>query len=192
MKKTLFIVAITALLFIQCGKDNNPFSIQKGAIGNLTKDIQMKQIDSLFANDSIVKLNPIKDAIGTQGEVEIYEKGGNKLLLLSPADESDPNSKITNVQVFDSRYQTDKGLNSASRFKDIKANYTISDVQTTINAVVVFLEGSDVFVTIDKKELPENLRYNPTITVEPSQIPDEAAFKYFYIGWDIDDSKPSE
>jgi len=50
--------------------------------------------------------------------------------------------------------------------------------------VVVFLENSDVFLTIDKKQLSENLRYNPSLEIEASQIPDDAKFKYFMIGWD--------
>tara|TARA_R110002124_G_scaffold131910_2_gene294416 strand:- start:51318 stop:51890 length:573 start_codon:yes stop_codon:yes gene_type:complete len=184
MKKTLFIVALTSILFVQCGKENDPFLIKDGSIGELTKEIRMKQIDSLFANDSIVKLNPIKDALGTQGEVEIYEKGGAKLLLLSPNDENDPNSTVSNIQVFDDRYKTEKGLTKSSTFKDVKDTYTIADVETTINAVVVFLENSDVFLTIDKKQLSENLRYNPSLEIEASQIPDDAKFKYFMIGWD--------
>lgn len=187
MKKILFIGVFTTLFFTQCGKNNDPFLINQGAIGNLTQDIQMRQIDSLFAGDSIVKLNPIKNALGTQGEVEIYEKGGAKLLLLSPDDEGDPNSVITNIQIFDSRYRTDKGLNVSSTFKDVKANYTITDIETTISSVVLFLEGTDVFITIDKKELPENLRYNPEVTIEKSQIPDDAKFKYFMVGWDLND-----
>ncbi len=184
MKKTIFIGAFTALFFVQCEKKTDPFLIQQGVIGDLTKEIQMKQVDSLFANDSIVKLNPIKDAIGTQGEVEIYEKGGAKLLLLSPEDESDPNAVITNVQIFDNRYKTKKGLHKGSTFKDVKANYTIANIETTISAVVIFLEGSDVFLTIDKKELPENLRYNPGVKIEASQIPNDASFKYFMVGWE--------
>lgn len=184
MKKTVFIGASMALLLVQCGKKNDPFLIQQGAIGELTKEIQMKQVDSLFANDSIVKLNPIKDAIGTQGEVEIYEKGGTKLLLLSPDDESDPNSVITNIQIFDNRYKTEKGLHIGSTFKDVKANYTIANIETTINSVVVFLEASNVFLAIDKKELPENLRYNPSVKIEASQIPNDAKFKYFMVGWE--------
>ena len=184
MKKTLLFGALTALLFVQCGKEKDQFLIQNGRIGDLTEETQMKQIDSLFANDSIVRLNPIKDALGTQGEVEIFEKGGAKLLLLSPNDENDPNSTISNIQVFDSRYKTKKNLTNASTFKDVKANYKIADLETTINAVVLFLENSDVFITIDKKQLPENLRYDPSIEIEATQIPDNATFKYFMIGWD--------
>ncbi len=184
MKKTVLFGIIATLLFIQCEEEKNPFAITDGAIGPITKTTKMKQLDSIFAQDSLVKLNPIKGAIDTQGEVEIYEKGGTKLLLVSPYDESDPNSEIANVQVFDSRYTTEKGLSKASTFKDVKANYEIAAIENAINSVVVFLKGTSLYLTIDKKELPEEVRYNFNQKIEASQIPDEAKFKYFMIGWD--------
>jgi hypothetical protein len=187
MKKILLVGLLTSILFIQCGKETNPFLIQKGAIGKLTKDIQIKQVDSIFAKDSIVKLSSINNSIGTQGEVEVWEKGGVKLLLLSPKNESDPNSIITNIQVFDNRYVTEKGFNSESTFKELKENYTITDIYNAINSVVVYLENSEIFITIDKKQLPENIRYNYTSKIEATQIPDEATFKYFMIGWDAEE-----
>lgn len=184
MKKTIIICAAAALLFVKCGKDSDPFTINKDSIGNLNSDIKIKQIDSIFANDSIVKTNSSPNSLETQGEVEIYEKGGKRLLLLSPDNESDPNSTITNIQVFDSRYKTDKGLNSASTFKDVKDNYTVENIETTINSIVVFLKDTDVYLTIDKNNLPEELRYDPNVKVEADQIPDGATFKYFMIGWE--------
>ncbi len=183
MKKILFI-AITTFLFIQCDKQEDPFLITKDRVGRLTKEIKMKQLDSIFVQDSIVKLNPIKDALGTQGEVEIYEKGGSKLMLISPHDERNPDSKITNIQIFDSRFKTEKGLTTKSTFKDIKDNYEIDNVETTINSVVVFLKDSAIFVTIDKKQLPEDLRYNLDLKIEGTQIPEDATFKYFMVGWE--------
>ena len=184
MKKILFITIIASLICIQCGKKSDPFIIQNGSIGALSKEIKMNQIDSLYASDSIVRMSRIKDALGTQGDVEIYEKGGAKLLLLSPENENDPNSLISNIQIFDTRFKTEKGLHKRSTVKDIKTKYTISAIQTTIDAVVIFLEGSDIYITINKNQLPENLRYNPSLKVEASQIPDEAKFKYFMVGWD--------
>ncbi len=95
-----------------------------------------------------------------------------------------PNSTIKNIQVFDARYKTEKGLNIGSTWKDVKANYTIDNIETTINAVVIFLKETDVYLTIDKKSLPEELRYNMDIEIEASQIPDNAPIKYFMIGWE--------
>lgn len=183
MKKSILIVAALSLVFVQCKKDSDPFLIKDGAIGPLNKEVKMKQLDSIFANDSLVKTSSSPNALETQGEVEVYEKGGKKLLLLSPDDENDPNATITNIQIFDARYKTEKGLNSASTFKDVKANYTVDNIETTISSVVVFLKDSDVFLTIDKKNLPEELRYNMDLKIDASQIPDNAPFKYFMIGW---------
>jgi hypothetical protein len=184
MKKTLLFAAIATLFFVQCEDEKDPFAISESAIGPLTKKTQMKQLDSIYAQDSIVWLNPVTGAIETQGEVEIYDKDGTKLLLLSPFDESDPNSKIANIQVFDSRYKTEKGITKSSTFKEVKAKYEIAGIQNAINSVVVFLEGTDIYLTIDKKELPEEVRYNFNQKIEATQIPDDAKFKYFMIGWD--------
>jgi hypothetical protein len=184
MKKTLLFAAITTLIFAQCTEEKDLFTISEGSIGPLTKKTQMRQLDSIFLQDSIVRLNPVTGAIDTQGEVEIYDKEGVKLLLLSPYDESDPTSAIANIQIFDPRYKTEKGLTIASTFKEVKANYEIAAIENAINSVVVFLKGTDLFLTIDKKELPEEVRYNFTQKIEATQIPDTAKFKYFMIGWD--------
>ncbi|MEZ4858927.1 MAG: hypothetical protein R2781_08970 [Flavobacteriaceae bacterium] len=186
MKKTLLLVAFAGIIFTQCGKGEDPFALKNGAVGPLTKGVQMRELDSIFATDSIVKLNPIENALGTQGEVEIYEKGGEKLLLISPEDEKDPNSLISNIQVFDARYKTEKGLSVTSTFADVKANYEITTIENAINAVVIFLKDTDMYLTIDKKQLPENIRYDYSAKIEASQIPDEATFKYFMIGWDTE------
>lgn len=184
MKKTIIIGALAAIFFVQCGKDSEPFTIDNGSVGKLNSEIKMKQLDSVFAKDSIVRISSSPNALETQGEVEIYEKGGKKLLLLSPNDENDSNSTIGNIQIFDARYKTEKGLNSESVFKDVKENYTIENIQTTINSIVVFLKDTDVYLTIDKKSLPEELRYNMDAKIEADQIPDTASFKYFMVGWE--------
>jgi len=192
MKKTLLLGAMAMLLFAQCTEEKDPFLIKTGELGHLTKKMHMKQVDSIFSTDSIVALSTIRNTLGTQGEVEVYEKGGKKLLLLSPDNETDPNSVITNIQVFDDRYKTEKGLHLNSTFADVKANYEVAGIQNAINSVVVFLKDSEIYLTIDKKELPSSLRYNNNIKVEVTQIPDAATFKYFMIGWDIEDEEPDE
>lgn len=181
--------ACVALLFVQCGKEKDPFLISAEGVGHITKETMIKEIDSLFAQDSIVKLNPIEEAIGTQGDVEVYEKGGQKLLLISPEDEKDPMAKITNIQIFDDRFRTAEGLSRTSNFKVVKDNYTVVNIERIFRAVVVFLKETDVYLTIDEGELPANLRYNQNMTIEASSIPDEATFKYFMVGWDQEEDE---
>lgn len=192
MKKTLFITVFASILCVQCTEEKDPFLIKNGEIGNLTHKVQIRQVDSIFELDSIVSLSATDNTMGTHGEVEVYEKGGKKLLLISPEFDADPESRIRYIQVFDGRFKTDKGLSLSSTFADVKANYEIAGIQNAINVVVVFLKDSDVYITIDKKELPESLRYNYNAKVEATQIPDGATFKYFMIGWDAEENPDEE
>ena len=186
LKKIIFIVFVS-FLFIECKEEKNPFLVSNDAVGLLTRGMTIKKIDSVFSRDSIVKLYTQNDELPTQGEVEIFEKNGTKLLSISPITNNDPDALISNFQFFDPRYKTDKGLNLNSTFKDIKTNYKISNIETTISTVVLFLEDSDFFINIDKKELPENLRYNPNLEIDITNIPDEAKIKYFMLSWKIDE-----
>ena len=186
LKKIIAIVSVT-LLFIGCKEEINPFLISNDSVGALTRGMTIKEIDSIFAQDSIVKLYAQNEELPTQGEVEVYEKSGTKLVSISPVTNNDPDALISNFQFFDPRYKTDKGLNLSSTFKDIKANYKILNIETTISTVVIFLEDNDLFINIDKNELPENFRYNPNLVIDVTNIPDEAKIKYFMLSWKIDE-----
>lgn len=186
LKKIIAIVSVT-LIFIQCKEEINPFLISNDSVGALTRGMTIKEIDSIFAQDSIVKLYAQNEELPTQGEVEIYKKNGTKLVSISPVTNNDPDALISNFQFFDPSYKTDKGLNLSSTFKDIKANYKISNIETTISTVVIFLEDNDLFINIDKNELPENFRYNPNLVIDITNIPDEAKIKYFMLSWKIDE-----
>ena len=184
MKYPFFIIALCTFLLIQCTNNNNTHIISNGSIGSLTSKTPLNQIEGIFNNDSIVSVTTADKELDLLGDVEVYSKKGEKLLLLSPNNQNSGDATINTIRVYDSRYKTNKGLSVESTFKDLKKNYEISGIQTSIDAVVIFLKDSDVFVTIDKKELPENLRYNTNLTIEASQIPKEATFKYFMIAWE--------
>lgn len=186
LKKIIAIISVT-LLFIECKEEINPFLISNDSVGALTRGMTIKEIDSIFAQDSIVKLYAQNEELPAQGEVEIYDKNGTKLVSISPVTNNDPDALISNFQFFDPRYKTDKGLNLSSTFKDIKANYKILNIETTISTVVIFLEDNDLFINIDKNELPENFRYNPNLVIDITNIPDEAKIKYFMLSWKIDE-----
>mgnify|MGYP003677752556 FL=1 len=192
MIKKIFFIGLVVFLFVQCAKEKNPFLISNNAVGNLTIGMKIKQVDSIFAMDSIVRLSPRQNQSSSFGELEIYEKSGKKLLLISPENNYDPDALIENFQFFDDRYKTVKGLNINSTFKDIKENYEIANIETTLSTVLIFLKDSDLFINIDKKELPENFRYNPNLVIDVTNIPNEAKIKYFMLSWKIDDLEEKE
>jgi hypothetical protein len=192
MIKKIFFIGLVVFLFVQCAKEKNPFLISNNAVGNLTIGMKIKQVDSIFAMDSIVRLSPRQNQSSPFGELEIYEKSGKKLLLISPRNNYDTDALIENFQFFDDRYKTVKGLNINSTFKDIKENYEIANIETTLSTVLIFLKDSDLFINIDKKELPENFRYNPNLIIDVTNIPNEAKIKYFMLSWKIDDLEEKE
>lgn len=183
MKNLTFLLLLIAILFIQCTKEKDPFLITKNQIGNLHNEIMIRQIDSVLEQDSIVYFTPETSFLAQSEQVEVYEKGGKLLMTLSPSKQGDPNSKISHIQIFDDRFKTEKGLSKKSVFKEVKDHYAISSIQNTFSNIVVSLKDSDVYITIDKKELPEALRYDSSLKIESSQIPDNAKFKYFMIAW---------
>ena len=55
MKKLITLFTL-ALVIISCNKEEkkDPFLISKNQVGLLTKDIQVRDLDSIYANDSVV------------------------------------------------------------------------------------------------------------------------------------------
>lgn len=183
-RSLLFSLFVTAGLLISCEKEQDPFLISANSIGRLTKDIRINQLDSIFAEDSIIKQVSNSELYRKSNEIEVYDTDGKKLLLIEPVQAFDSTSTIGFIQVLDPRYQTAKGLGKESTFKDIVENYNISRIENTLSAAVIFIDELNVYVTIDKKQLPVELRYDTQSRIQASQIPNDAKIKYFMIDWD--------
>ncbi len=183
MKKLIYPIFILSLLCVSCNKAPNPFEISKQHIGMLTDSTQVKDIETLFANDSVV--TPYNDNTFTnvRGRIELFEKGGKKLLVLTPKNDTDSTSVIESVQIIDPRYKTNKNITITSTFKAINDNYTISRIDNLINAVAIAVNEINASFVIDKKELPANLRFDRTLKFEATHIPDNAKLKYFFLNW---------
>jgi len=186
MKNTLFALIICALLITSCSKDKapNPFLIQKYNIGLLTDSTQVKELDSIFLNDSVVKYIAGDEFSGSINIIEVFEKGGRKLLNISPKEVLDSTSLISSIRIIDERYKTSKNISSISTFKEIKEAYQISKIDRLIdNSIVVSVNEINATFTIDKSELPANLRFNTEKSIDPIQVPKKAKVKFFMIHW---------
>lgn len=182
MKKLIF--PLVTLLLIACQKQDDPYLITKDSVGLLTKDVQVRELDSVYANDSLVQAVNESEYFSSSNEIRIYDKSGKQLLLLEPVQAFDSTSTIGYIQVLDPRFETAEGLSTQSSFQEVVENYTISRIENTLSAAVIFIDELNIYITIDKKELPPELRYDTETVIQASQIPDNAKFKYFMIGWE--------
>ncbi|WP_040278668.1 hypothetical protein [Psychroserpens damuponensis] len=185
MKHLVTIIILTGLFFsCTSEKEKNPFLIQKQSIGLLSDSTQVKDLDLIFAKDSIVKPSIKGDEFtGQNNDFDIYTSGGEKLLSLTPSQALDSTAVIESVRILSEKYKTEKNISTLSTFKDINEAYKISSINNLINSIVISVNEINASFTIDKKELPANLRFDMTINIDPVQIPDAAKIKYFIIHW---------
>lgn len=181
-KKFLPIVAIIISLFIvSCS--NSKFEITKGKVGHITTKTTIKDLDELFAKDSIVK-NLSEGATGDNylqddDEYLIFEKGGKHLLTIVPKEQLDSTSTIKSIEILDSRYATENGLSLNSNFSEIRLNTNISKVETSFSSATLFIDDLNATVAIDKEEL--GLKETSVEKVTLDQIPDLAKMKSFIV-----------
>ncbi|RIA08951.1 hypothetical protein OE09_0776 [Flavobacteriaceae bacterium MAR_2010_72] len=183
MNKSLLSLLFLALIAVSCKKEIDPFLISKHNIGLLTDSTQVKDLELVFPNDSIVKSIKGDEYSGNTNDINIFEKGGKELLILAPDQVLDSTAVIESVQIMDSRYRTEKGISTLSTFKDIDQNYKISRINNLINSIVITVDEINASFTIDKKELPSDLRFDLSLKIEKIQIPDRAKIKYFFVYW---------
>ncbi|WP_299115124.1 hypothetical protein [uncultured Winogradskyella sp.] len=183
MKNYIAPILILLVLVSSCKKEDkiNPFAVSKHQVGFLNDSTQVKEIKVLFANDSIVNPKEDDSFAGGINTIDIYEKGGNQLLSISPTEALDSTATISSIRLLDPRYITDKSISSISTFKDINDNYKISKISNLINSVVVKVNELDATFTIDKKELPVNMRFDMDMKIDPIQIPEDAKVKFFIV-----------
>lgn len=184
MKNTQFIaVLVIAMVFMHCKNEGDPnFLINNSQVGKLLRTSQLSELESIYSTDSIVKDTSRSTLVTNANTIKVYEKGGQQLLTLTPNEDSIPTIGI--IRVLDPRFKTAKGIGLESTFKDIKDNYVIKKIVTSLNNVIIFIENSDVYFTIDKEELPASLRYDTSINIEEVQIPDDSKIKYMMVGWE--------
>lgn len=183
MLKKATLLFFTVFLFIQCSNESS-FLIEKGVVGNITIETTVLDLKSIFRKDSLVSNISINDTIqklfsATNDQYEVFKLNGQKMLEITPVEESDSLSKIKSIQIFDPNFITDKGISLRSTFNDINKNYTINKVETTLTSATLFIDELNATISIDKKELGLNAFSREEVSID--QIPDIAKIKYFTI-----------
>ena len=106
-----YILTILVLSCIGCSNNAN-YLIKKGKVGKINSKSIVKDIDSLFSNDSVVKRIGGGDYMfESEDKYLIYDNLNNHLLTLIPKQQHDANEKIETIQIYSNKFITSKGIN---------------------------------------------------------------------------------
>lgn len=183
MMKKVFVLICSVIALASCSKDQNAFEWTADRVGHLTKEHMVSQLDSLYANDSIIRYTGDSDYSSTSGLIEVYEKGGAHLLTLTPYTAQDSGSKIEYVQIRDPRFKNEKGISLKSTFKEIAAVYKIGSIDRVITDAQVRLKDQNFYFTIPQEFLPESVLFDISAPIEATMIPDNATPDYLFVSW---------
>ena len=183
MNNNFIALILILLVTVSCTQSPDLNLISKQHIGLLTDSTQVKDLEMIFPNDSIVKFIGGDEFTGAINDIEVFDKNKNKILILTPKESLDSTSTIKTIKVVDERFKTKAGLNSKSTFKHIKDGYKISSIQNALRNIIVSVNEINAFFVIEKSELPAELRFDMNLQIDAIQIPDEAKIKGFYLQW---------
>ena len=101
MKNIFFAIIIASFFITSCSTDKpvDPFLVKKYNIGLLTDSTTVRELDTIFKNDSIVRYVSGDEFAGSINVIEIFDKSGKKLLDLYPKEALDSTSVISNVRI---------------------------------------------------------------------------------------------
>ena len=176
-------IAALIITLVSCQKKVDPFRISLDSVGHLNKSTLVKDIRTIFSNDSVVMRVAGDEFLGTSNNIEIYDKEGNPLLSLERSEAFDSIATIKTVQILDPRFKTEKGFGLSSTFKELKEQYALGKITNTLSLALVNIDTIGAYIGINKKELPKNLLFDTNSKIEVHQIPDEAAIKYLWLDW---------
>ncbi|MGO2102748.1 MAG: hypothetical protein ACTH3E_06855 [Psychroflexus halocasei] len=186
MKKIVQFGFLLSLIFLSsCQESQNEFKIGQNQVGQIKAQTEVHELESIFSQDSIVKPDLKNRFRAADNDYYVYQNG-ELALKIQPRKAQDSTSYISEIQILNSAYKTDKGLNASSTFKDLYENYKINFIQNSLKNVIVDLKDSGIYVVIDKKHLPSSLKFDSSSKVSKTQIPDDAPFKYFWFSFTED------
>lgn len=178
------LIALVSLIFVSCQTQeskNDPFLVTKNSVGQLKKTTEMRELDSIYSQDSIVSNSD--EMLIENNQISILDTDGHQLLILDPVTAFDSTSTVASVQLKDKRFKTDKGLGVNSTFKTVSKNYKIKRIENTLSNAVIFLKNHNIYLAIEKENISGDGKFDTGSKIEPTQIPDDAPIKYLWIDW---------
>ena len=122
MKNHIALASLFIILFCSCSTKTDPFIISNSNIGLLNDSTKVLELKTIYANDSIVKFDPTNPTVNPTADINILNKNGDELLVLTPKRVLDSTSTIGSVKISDPNFKTTEGIGTSSNFKSLVDN----------------------------------------------------------------------
>jgi hypothetical protein len=172
--KKLITLSLSALFLLSCNNSAETLMSEK-QLGALQSTDSIERVADLFGSDSIAY-----ERLGT-GEIvglSVFNSVQKKRFQLK----ANIDQHIEIVQVFDSIFQTQKGIGVGKTVGDLKKVYTIDQVLSSFKSISIYVKESPLLFLFDRSELPENIKYGFD-PIDAVQLPSEAVINQVIISW---------
>ena len=132
-----------------------------------------EQLDRIFKNDSVQKLPEGESLVR---EYKVIDASGEPALIFVTRVENDSLKALEHVKIFSPDYATEKGISTASTFKDVSAQYTIDHIEPSFSSAILFIDELNATISLDKKDL--KIDEFDMRDIREDQIPDLASIMY--------------
>lgn len=180
MQRLLLIAVFFQL--ISCNS-NADFQVEKGRVGPLDSNTEVKDLKNIFAQDSLVKKEQSSFLVFGDGQASeeyiVYSEGGELLLKIIPEDAGDSISLIDRVEILSPLFKTDGDVGLGSTFEQVNFSHTINKAEKSLSSAVLFMDELNATMTLSKDDLGI-ISFRPG-SLDLGQIPDNAPVKTFVV-----------
>ncbi|WP_282074098.1 hypothetical protein [Polaribacter atrinae] len=158
------------------------FHISANRVGIFSKGMTINDVYNSIPKKQIKKTVGYGEfADDTYDDYEIYDSNMKKILVLTPKQNGNTNSKINRISVLDSRFRTTEKIGLNSTFGDLKQYYATDKISPDMEHIVLDVNHINAWFSIKKSELDEGW-WNGN-GIDKTKIPDNAKFDGITIWW---------
>ncbi|VXD14806.1 hypothetical protein [Marinoscillum sp. 108] len=123
------------------------YTIDKGVVGELRIDDTVDNIYTIFDKEKEIKLVDRYIEASFSPAIEVSKNGESLFMVNLDCD------KIYSFEIFSPKYETTRGITTASNFGQLKKAYKISSIENHEGALYAFVDSLDISFSLETMEV---------------------------------------
>ena len=158
------------------------FHISENRVGIFSKGMTISDVYNTIPKEQIrKKVGYGEFADDTYDDYEIYDSNGKIILILTPKQNGNTNSKINRISILDDRFKTTEKIGLNSTFGDLQKYYSTDKISPDMEHIVLDVERINAWFSIKKTELQDGWWNGKGI--DKSKITNTAKFDGITVWW---------